>query len=296
MFRRNACVLAASSGLAKQIQELRYKTDAPILQCKKALGECDGNIDKAIEWLRAKGAADSVKKEGRETAFGTLAACVAPAGAATRSEIACPAAILELGAETDFAVRNEKFTAFAMELSGSMSSIIGKAEHAGRSDEELLEILQKDTLEAKKALIATLGENIVLKKVGSMAAPEAGEVAPRYADEGVAQPTKFVLGKYVHNSTAAAPLVGNIIGLAGCWSYKADGALDNGDVDDFAQHLVSHLGDKSDIAGQSFLGSDQTVSKWCKERTCRLRAGFVFKYGMEAPQVVQPRPIEQPKV
>uniref|UniRef100_A0A7S1QFW8 Elongation factor Ts, mitochondrial n=1 Tax=Neobodo designis TaxID=312471 RepID=A0A7S1QFW8_NEODS len=295
MLRRSVARCAAGSALAKQIQELRYKTDAPILQCKKALGECDGDIEKAIAWLRAKGAADSVKKEGRETAFGTLGVCVAKPGAATRSDLATPAAIIELGAETDFAVRNEKFAAFANELCGSMAEVIGQEEHAGRSDAELLEILQTRSTDAKKALIAALGENVVLKRVWAMPAPEAG-LAPRYADDGVAQPTRFVLGSYVHNSSAAAPLVGNIIGLAGCWSYKADGALERADVDDFAQHLVSHLGDKSDVAGQAFLGSDQTVSKWCKERACRLRAGFVYKYGMEAPQLVVPKPIEAPKV
>jgi hypothetical protein len=275
--------------MAKAIQELRYRTDAPILQCKKALAECDGDMDKAIDWLRAKGAADSVKKEGRETAYGTLAACIPIAGTAL-TPMARPAAIVEFGAETDFAVRNEKFAAFCTHAANDFREVIGDATHAGRSDGELLEIFQKRNEDAKKTLIAALGENVILKKVWSMPQPEAG-LPPRYAPEGVNQPTGVTLGRYVHNSATDSPLVGNIIGLASVWAYGAAGP--QGDADDFAQHLVSHLGDTGDVAQQSFLGSDQTVSQWCKQRTARLRSGFLYKYGMESPQIVVPKAVQQ---
>lgn len=283
--------LAAPTGAAaaKLIQELRYRTDAPILQCKKAVAECDGDMEKAIAWLRAKGAADSVKKEGRETAFGTLAACIPQSGSAV-TPFQRPAAILELGAETDFAVRNEKFAAFASAAAVELGQIIGEAEHSGRTPEELLEMLLTRTTDAKKTLIAALGENVVVKKVWPLPMPEAG-LAPRYAS--IEKPAAFTLGSYVHNSVATAPTVGNIIGIAGLWSYQGDStAVSKGDADDFAQHLVSHLGDKGDVAAQTFLGSDQTVAQWCKQRVCRLRSGLVYKYGMEAAQVIVPKPIE----
>lgn len=294
MFKRVAfCLTAAAPTLAQQIQELRYRTDAPILQCKKAIGECGGDLEKAIEWLRAKGAADSVKKQGRETAFGTLAVAIPREGSAV-SELERPAAIIELGAETDFAVRNAKFALFATDLAADLSAVIGDAEHAQRAPDELLDILSKRTADKKAQLIASLGENITVKKVWSLPLPAAG-LPPRYASSST--PNSFTVGKYVHNSTLEAPLVGNIVGIAGLWSYSAGGAtvVSAEDADDFAQHLVSHLGDKSDVAAQTFLGSDQTVSQWCKQRVCRLRAGYVFKYGMEAPQLVEPKPVEAPK-
>jgi translation elongation factor EF-Ts len=291
MLRRATLRLAAPPTTAKLIQELRYRTDAPILQCKQAIADCGGDMEKAIAWLRAKGAADSVKKHGREVAFGTLIACVPRSGSAIAAT-AQPAAIIEVNAETDFAVRGEKFAAFCGQVSQDLAAIIGDAQHASRSEEELLSILQTQTDDAKKALIASLGENVVLKRVWNITVPQPG-LAPRYAL--VDQPAAFTVGKYVHNSSAACRDVGNIVGIAGLWSYKPDAKVSQEDADDFAQHLVSHLGDNGDVAAQSFLGTDQTVSQWCKQRVCRLSSGVVHKYGMDAPQVVKPKPVEAPK-
>lgn len=83
------------------IKELRARTGAGILDCKKALAENDGNIDKAIDWLRAKGAAKAAKKSGRAAAEGMVHAYVHAGGKI--------GVLVEVNAETDFVARNDQF-------------------------------------------------------------------------------------------------------------------------------------------------------------------------------------------
>ena len=89
---------------AAMVKELRERTGLGMMDCKRALTEADGDMEKAIEELRKKSALKAAKKAGRTTANGLLGIHVAADG--TRG------AIVEINIETDFAAKNEKFIAF----------------------------------------------------------------------------------------------------------------------------------------------------------------------------------------
>ena len=89
---------------AAQVKELREATGAGMMDCKNALVECDGDMDKAVEFLREKGLAKAAKKAGRIAAMGLVKTAV--------SEDGKTAAVVEVNSETDFVAKNEKFQAF----------------------------------------------------------------------------------------------------------------------------------------------------------------------------------------
>ena len=95
---------------AAMVKQLREMTDSPMMECKKALVEADGDIDKAVDVLRKMGVAKAVKRAGRDTNEGTVAAYI--------SEDGKKAALLELSCETDFVATNPKFVGFATKLGG----------------------------------------------------------------------------------------------------------------------------------------------------------------------------------
>lgn len=95
---------------AALVKQLREMTDSPMMECKKALVEADGDIDKAVDVLRKMGVAKAVKRAGRDTNEGTVAAYI--------SEDGKKAALLELSCETDFVGTNPKFVGFATKLAG----------------------------------------------------------------------------------------------------------------------------------------------------------------------------------
>ena len=79
---------------AALVKELRERTNAGMMDCKKALVESDGDMDKAIDWLREKGLAQAAKKAGRIAAEGAVVAYMTPCG--------CTGALVEVNCETDF--------------------------------------------------------------------------------------------------------------------------------------------------------------------------------------------------
>ena len=93
---------------AADVKKLREMTDCGMMECKKALTEADGDMDKAVELLREKGLATAAKKAGRVAAEGVCAAYVTPDGSA--------AGLVEVNIETDFAANNADFRAFAADL------------------------------------------------------------------------------------------------------------------------------------------------------------------------------------
>lgn len=86
---------------AAQVKELRDKTAAGMMDCKKALTECDGDIEKAVEWLRKNGMSKAEKKASRSTSEGRIGVYIHHDGK--------QAAMVELLCETDFVAKNEKF-------------------------------------------------------------------------------------------------------------------------------------------------------------------------------------------
>ncbi len=144
---------------AKLVKELRDMTDSPMMECKKALEEADGDLNKAVDVLRKMGVAKAVKKAGRDTNEGTIGAAVSSDGKS--------AALVEVSCETDFVGTNPKFTSFAEKL----ASVIVDAQP---SDVEALKALpfnETDTVDsALTELIHTMGENM---KIARMSAKHA---------------------------------------------------------------------------------------------------------------------------
>ena len=90
---------------AAMVKELRERTNAGMMDCKKALLAADGDMDKAIDWLREKGLAQAAKKASRVAAEGVVAQYVTPCG--------CTGVIVEVNCETDFVAKTDNFAAFA---------------------------------------------------------------------------------------------------------------------------------------------------------------------------------------
>ncbi len=158
------------------VKDLREKTGAGMLDCKKALIETAGDLEAAVDWLRKKGLAAAAKKAGRIAAEGLVA--VAASGAR--------GAIVEVNAETDFVARNEQFQAFAkaaaevaLAQGGDLERTVSAGFPGGGTVAEKL-----------TALIATIGENMSMRRATGLAVSSG------------------VVVSYVHN--AIAPGLGKI--------------------------------------------------------------------------------------
>ena len=93
---------------AAQVKELRDRTGAGMMDCKRALTESDGDIDRAIEWLRVKGIAGAAKLAGREATEGTVQSYIHAGGKV--------GVLVEVDCNTDFVARNEDFVGFSREI------------------------------------------------------------------------------------------------------------------------------------------------------------------------------------
>ena len=138
---------------ASLVKELRERTGAGMMECKKALVEADGDIDAAAEIMRKSGAAKADKKAGRVAADGAIKAAVGEDGKS--------AVILEVNSETDFVAKDENFQAFA-------DAVLAVVAAQRPATVEALSSLQLDNgqsvEEARQALIAKVGENIQLRR------------------------------------------------------------------------------------------------------------------------------------
>ncbi len=135
---------------AAQVKELRERSGAGMMECKKALVENQGDVDTAMEWLRKTGLAKADKKAGRVAAEGRLAM----ASQGNR------ALLLEVNCETDFVAKDDSFVAFA-------DAAAQAALQAGTTDVEQIrsQRLESGTVDdALRALIARIGENIQLRR------------------------------------------------------------------------------------------------------------------------------------
>lgn len=137
---------------AVMVRELREKTDAPMMECKKALTEAAGDLAKAEEILRVKLGNRASKASGRIAAEGVVAAHIAADGKL--------GAIVEVNCETDFVAKNEEFLAFAAALAELAAS-----EDPG-SVEELTQLpIGGSTVEGRRtALIGKIGENVSVRR------------------------------------------------------------------------------------------------------------------------------------
>ena len=140
---------------AKLVKALRDKTGAGMMDCKKALGECDGDLDKSVDWLRQKGLAAAKKREGRAAKEGMVHAYIHPG-----SKLGV---LVEINAETDFVARNDDFQAFAKDIA---MHIAATAPLCVRTDEIDAELIEKEkTIYRAQALDQGKPEKIVDKIV-----------------------------------------------------------------------------------------------------------------------------------
>ena len=144
---------------AAMVKDLREKTAAGMMDCKKALTECDGDMEKAVDWLRQKGLSKAAKKAGRATSEGLVGFELAADG---KSGVA-----VEVKCETDFVARGDKFQGFVKD----MVAQVAKGEYA--DSEALLSapFVADASVTVKEALdgvIATTGENMGLGKFAKM--------------------------------------------------------------------------------------------------------------------------------
>lgn len=137
---------------ATMVKELREKSGAGMMECKKALVESQGDLDKAIEWLRQKGIASAGKKAARSASEGLVVGKVSADGKS--------GAIVEINCETDFVARNEQFQALAAELADL--ALANKVEDV----DTLLAVKQDGSTvgDKIKEAVAKIGENIVVRR------------------------------------------------------------------------------------------------------------------------------------
>ena len=155
---------------AALVKELREKSGAGMMDCKKALAETDGDMEAAVDWLRTKGLATAAKKSGRVASEGLVAFCVD----------GTKGAVIELNAETDFVARNTEFQEFAstlakLALGANDLESLSASDYPGTGRNVADELTQK---------IATIGENMSLRRMAALSVGSGTVVS------------------YMHNSTA----------------------------------------------------------------------------------------------
>ncbi|HDL17756.1 MAG TPA: translation elongation factor Ts [Bacteroidetes bacterium] len=128
--------MAISAGLVK---ELREKTGAGIMDCKKALQENDGDLEKAVEWLRKKGMASAKKRESRETKEGLIEAYIHPGNRI--------GVMIEVNCETDFVAKNDEFKQFvrnmAMQVAAANPLVVNREDLSPEQIEKEMNIYKE---------------------------------------------------------------------------------------------------------------------------------------------------------
>jgi elongation factor Ts len=166
---------------AQLVKELREQTGAGMMDCKAALGETNGDLESAVDWLRKKGLSKAAKKAGRIAAEGLI-------GIAVKGT---KGVVVEVNSETDFVARNEQFQ-------GLVRMIAGIALDTG-PDVEKIKAAKVGSVTANDAIssaIATIGENMTLRRAAEVAVSQGA------------------VGNYVHNAVSdGLGKIGVIVGL-----------------------------------------------------------------------------------
>ena len=136
---------------ASLVKELRDKTGAGMMDCKKALVETGGDLEEAVDFLRKNGLAAAAKKSGRVASEGLI-------GVATKDGIG---ALVEVNAETDFVARNDDFQSFVSTVAGIMLDGVGSIEEAVNAP---FPGTERSVGEQLTHNIATIGENMSMRR------------------------------------------------------------------------------------------------------------------------------------
>jgi elongation factor Ts len=200
---------------AGMVKDLREKTGAGMMDCKRALTETGGDMEGAVDWLRTKGLAAAAKKSGRVAAEGLVGIATAPGRAA----------MVEVNAETDFVARNDKFQAFVEAVTRIALSVgedldaIKAAPYPGFGRTVAEELTQ---------LIATIGENMNIRRARVLGAPGG------------------VVASYVHNVLKPGlGKIGVLVAIEGTGEMAALETLGR----QVGMHIAASRPESVDIAG-----------------------------------------------
>ena len=194
---------------AASVKELRERTGAGMMDCKKALNETGGDMEAAIDWLRTKGLAAAAKKAGRVAAEGLIGVAV----------VGTIGAVVEVNSETDFVAKNEQFQDFVRNIAqialatGDEVEELSRAQYPGHGT--VAEVLTHN--------IATIGENQSIRRAARLEVDEGAVVS------------------YVHN--AAAPGLGKI-GVLVALESKAPQA----ELEAIGKQLAMHIAAANPLA------------------------------------------------
>ena len=190
---------------AAAVKELRERTGAGMMDCKKALAETNGDMEAAIDWLRAKGLSAAAKKAGRTAAEGLVGVAVE----GTRGAVA------EVNSETDFVAKNEQFQDFvrnvatlALTANGDVDALKSAAYPGGGTVEEKLTeniatIGENQSL--RRTAVVSVGQGAVVSYVHNAVAPGLGKIGVLVALESAAGADALqALGKQLAMHIAAA--------------------------------------------------------------------------------------------
>ncbi|MSP04147.1 MAG: elongation factor Ts [Acetobacteraceae bacterium] len=190
---------------AALVKVLREKTGAGMMDCKKALTENAGNIEKSIDWLRKKGLAAAAKKSGRVAAEGLIGVASVPA----------KAAMVEVNAETDFVARNDAFQDFVANVAkialhvGEDLATINAAAYPGTGRtvaEEITHLIATigENMNIRRARVLTVPQGVVAIYVHSALKPGLGKIGVLAAVEGTSEAAVLeTLGRQVGMHVAA---------------------------------------------------------------------------------------------
>jgi elongation factor Ts len=238
---------------ASLVKDLREKTGAGMMDCKKALTECNGDFEAAVDWLRKKGLAAAAKKAGRVAAEGLV-------GAIVKGKVG---AAVELNSETDFVARNESFQVL-------VKTVTELALNSDGNIETLKKAAYPDTgrdVEAEIANhVAVIGENMNLRRIAKL------------------QVSNGVVVSYVHN--AVVPSLGKIAVLIALESTAAEDKLNT-----LGKQLAMHIAaakpealtteevDQEKLAREKAIFSDQARASGKPENIIeKMVEGRVRKY------------------
>jgi elongation factor Ts len=196
-------MVAITAGLVK---DLREKTGAGMMDCKRALTETDGDLEGATDWLRKKGLAAAAKKSGRVAAEGLVAVASAPG----------KAAMVEVNAETDFVARNVTFQDFVAAVAnialkvGDDLDVIKAAPFPGSGRTVADELIQMvatigENMTLRRAKLLTVGQGVVATYMHGALKPGVGKIGVLAAIEGPGElGTLEILGRQVGMHVAAS--------------------------------------------------------------------------------------------
>ena len=191
---------------ATTVKELRDKTGAGMMDCKAALAETGGDMEAAVDWLRAKGLAKAAKKAGRVAAEGLI-------GLAAETK---QAALVEVNSETDFVARNPQFQEMVSTIAGAALKATGNLDHLAKAAYGSGKATVAGTI---KEMIGSIGENMTLRRAAhlsvakgavasymhNMLAPGLGKIGVIVALDSAGDEKKLAnLGKQIAMHIAAA--------------------------------------------------------------------------------------------